>query len=210
LVKKHEHLNESVYFTRMFYVLHHYLVQQQQLMVQGVGMLRLMSLPARYDVANQSMMAPMQRVKVEKTTPSNLSMQQLMGFIARQMQISEEDAFEQYSSFCAQVAQTLADTGAVEWPGLGRLNKQGQEVALKLLAEVDAYLPAASAQRVIKQGGSHAMTVGESTTTTTAMQNWIRQKGETPTGRKIGWWAAALLMALATGAAIIMRLLGKW
>ncbi|TAD86325.1 MAG: hypothetical protein EAY75_08720 [Bacteroidetes bacterium] len=190
----------------MHQILLRYLIQKQQLWLQGIGLIKMMQLPARYDVANKMMMGPMLRAKVENE-PKDYNMQPLIVFLAKQTGTDEETAFEQYQAFCGQTAMQLQQQSVVNWPGLGSITQRGNEYNIKTDKALDAYLPNVAANRVIRQGSSHQIKVGETETTTAQMQAILAHQGTTEqTGR---WWLAALFIFLAAGSCIVLRLLGK-
>jgi len=190
----------------MYQTLLQYLIQQQQLWLQGVGHFKLMQLPARYDVANQLMMAPMVRVKIEKA-PKEQNLQPLMVFLAKQMGTDEESAFDHYQEFCSEMATQLQEQVAVAWPGLGTLTKMGNEGNIKIDPALDAYLPSVVATRVIRQGSAHQMKVGETETTTAEMQTWLTQQDKV--AEKSRWWIGALCIFLAAATLIVLKLTGN-
>lgn len=191
------------YFARMFGLLHQYLVENRALYLRGTGQLQLIHQPASFDVAHQLLNAPRDTVQL-KTSQQAGSLQPLIAFLSRQLDIAEENAFSLYESFCNQLQQDIESFQQVTWDHLGvfKKNQKGHTIFIPdpVFAEYNEALPA---KRVIRQEASHTITVGNLETTNTELLETLSEPQEVVP--KIRWGLAASILGIISIVLIILK-----
>lgn len=187
----------------MFGLLHEYLVESRSLYLRGTGQLQLVHQPASFDVANQLLHAPRSVIKLHSSQQAG-SLQPLMAFISRKLNVAEENAFSLYEAFCYQLQQDIESKRQVSWQHLGTFRKDetGNTVFIEDTA-LPGYGEAVPAKRIIRKHESHAMVVGERETTNTAMRELLYEQPDTKTNSR--WWIAALAIGIISIALILLK-----
>lgn len=123
----------------------------------------------------------------------------LTGYLARQQNISINDAAEQLSSFCNSIKQ-LQGEEELALQGIGVFYREDQDkLRFRSVDIPEAFLPPVTAERVIHPDVAHSMIVGSRETNTTAMTELL---GVEQVVTKSRWWIAALVLA-GIGLAVI-------
>lgn len=188
----------------MFGLLHQYLVEYRQVFLQGIGQLQLVRQHAVYDVASQQIKPPFNAIQVNVDAQSG-PLQPLISFIAKHLNITEEKAFELYHSFCQQLKTDLETTGQIVWDDFGILKKANSEKPVfEPLGALQIYHEPVVANRVIRQGASHAIMVGTNETTNHAMREML----EETTVIRDRWWIGAAALAASAIVLIVLRKMG--
>jgi hypothetical protein len=185
-------------------LLQSFLAQTGRLPLQYIGVLSAESSPARYDVAERAFEAPSIQWQFEShDSEESLPVQHLVGFLSQQMDVSEEEAYEAYNQYTRLLKENIANSGSFEWTPLGTFEKQTSGYAFMATESNNAFntLPI---EKVIRGGVAHQMVVGDTETTTIAMEAFLNEE-EDESGK---WWVAPLLIALAAITLIIWKRFG--
>lgn len=191
----------------MLEALTHYFSQNRQIVLPGIGELKAVYNPARYDAGQQLMLPPgfsFQWIPQEEGEMD--SPQPLMAFLGRMNQWTEEESYEAMHSFGNSLRNTIATRGEWIWPGVGKLVPLNKE-SLGFVPEegLDNYLTPIEAKRAIHTGAVHQMIVGDKETNTFEMQEALKEAEDLPSDK---WWIPSLIMAILTLVLIILRLSG--
>jgi hypothetical protein len=119
------------------------------------------------------------------------------------MDVNEEEAYEAYNQYTRLLKENIANSGSFEWTPLGTFEKQTSGYAFMATESNNAFntLPI---EKVIRGGVAHQMVVGDTETTTIAMEAFLNEE-EDESGK---WWVAPLLIALAAITLIIWKRFG--
>lgn len=193
----------------MFALLNQYLVEFRQLQLPGIGQLELAAKPAEYLSADRQFAAPQWQARLLSTQQSAgpSSFQPLMSFIAVELDVSEEDAFDLFQSFCHKIKNELNSLLSVKWEGLGVLNKNDNTISFLPEDITGIYKPRVNAHPVIHEHRVHELKVGETQTTNVAMEERLLQVEEQTQGR---WWIGAAVLGLIVITLIVLRLMHVW
>jgi hypothetical protein len=180
-------------------LLNEFLLSHQELPLDGVGVIRVASQPAQYDVAERAFVPPTAALSFEQLTADNsISMQPLVRFVAQQLQSTEEEAFEKVMLWQNETAQQLQQGDAVAIGAFGTLHQQDNQVVF-LPATLQTGFESIAAERVIREGAVHQMVVGDVETNSTKMEAYYGQE-EKATDR---WWLLPMIVAAVAIALII-------
>jgi hypothetical protein len=186
-----------------------YFLQYRHLFLPGIGKLNAISVPARYDTAQQIMLPPQtsfQWVPADKVSDSP---QSLIGFISRQSGQNEEESFESLQQFCNEFKATLLQQGEWIWPGIGKWVALNEDQAgFVPEKELDTFYKAIPAARVVQKGKVHTMMVGDKETNTGIMQEMLLEADEMEAGEG-RWWIPALVIGIVALVLIAARLSGS-
>jgi hypothetical protein len=185
-----------------------YFLQYRHLFLPGIGKLNAISVPARYDAAQQIMLPPQTSFQWLPADKVSDSPQSLIGFISRQTGQNEEESFELLHQFCSDFKATLLQQGEWIWPGIGKwVALNGNQAGFVPEKELENYYAAIPAVRVVQKGRVHSMMVGDRETNTGAMQEMLMENVESDEqeGR---WWIPALVIGIVALGLIGARLSG--
>jgi hypothetical protein len=156
----------------MFQLLHQYLIENSNLHLPGIGTLEFAEVPARLDVADKQMQAPHRTLRLNSDS-NTLNKHALMGFLSRQLDISEEQSYSVFQQFSASINTSLGTKRILYWDNLGAFQKdETGAVQFVQTSDLNQYMPPVNADRMIRQNAEHTMTVGDTETTNTAMQEY--------------------------------------
>ncbi len=147
----------------------------------GIGTLSLVNHPAETDFVNSSLKAPYQTIK----------------FFPEQV---GERLFNEFSAIAELINDKLAEAGEVALKGIG-IFKRGEDgaVSFEALTPDPLFLPAVTAERVIRENAEHNILVGDQQTTNVQMTEFFNQKPLL----KERWKLVALILGLAALGALI-------
>jgi hypothetical protein len=187
----------------MFALLYKYLIENGEVFITSIGRMQMIAQPATYDVANQQLLAPRHLVHVKDDAVSP-NLQPQVAFISRNLNLGEEEAFEQYQDYCRQLHADLAAKKIMNLEGWGKLEKLPEGgYSFTNVPELDVYTQPVAANRVIRKGVSHSMMVGATETTSAVM---LEKREEQPIVKKRSlWWIAASIIGLAAIVLIYLR-----
>lgn len=186
----------------MFSILHHYLIEHPFLHLPGIGTMSFADVPAQLNIADKQLMPPQRSLRLD-VADDRKNGQRLMGFICKEMGVSEEEAHDRFRQFCEELRSGLASGKSMVWDDLGAFHKdENGVVRFEQSSDLDRYLLPVTAERIIRQDAVHSMTVGDTETTNTAMQEYYEEKAPEAKDR---WWIAAVIILLISGALIAYR-----
>jgi hypothetical protein len=187
----------------MIHLLNEYLLEHKALYLKETGLLVLRQNDAVYDMSGK-VIHPPQPVITILDNESPVSLQLLASFIGRKLDISEEHAFGLYNQFCQLVHHTLLDKGEFAWEPLGTIQAEKPDAVpvFELNKSLQDLQQEVSADRVVRQGVSHTMQVGDKETTTVAMQEWLDQDTEEVKDR---WWIFPLVLGISAIGLIVWK-----
>lgn len=186
----------------MFRLLHQYLIENSILHLPGIGTLEFAELPARLDVADKLLHPPIKTLRLNAESESS-DKHSLMGFISRQLQISEEHAYTVFQQFCESVKTGLSAKRMLYWDHLGAFQKdEGGTVHFVQTNDIEEYLPPVTADRMIRANAEHNMTVGDTETTNTAMLEYYDEPQVT---KKDYWWVWVIVIFIVSSGLIYMK-----
>jgi hypothetical protein len=180
-----------------------YLLQQHELPIPGVGHLKWEAVPAAYDVADRHFNPPGGSWSFATIDESDgaLPLQRLTGHLALWQNLSEEEAFEEVQAFGQHVQHQLKATGCASIAGMGSLQATDQGICFEPNAAT-VWLAPLAAERVIREGASHQMLVGDQQTTTTEMEAFLAEDENIAADR---WWVWPAILAAVALALIVWR-----
>jgi hypothetical protein len=173
-----------------------YLFEYKSCPLPSVGSLILQQGQAKLLPGEKKILAPRPSMGLHDKEISSYG---LTGYLARQQDISINDAAAQLSTFCSQLHQ-LQSQEELPFSGIGVFYKEREGKLRFRSAELpEAFLPDVVAERVIHRDVAHNMIVGSRETNTTAMSSELLADGPPA---KSKWWIAALVLA-TIGIAVI-------
>jgi hypothetical protein len=184
-----------------------FFIQHRDVVLPGIGQLKAIHNPARYDAAQQMMFPPGHSFQwIPADEGSNGSLQTLMAYLSRKNQWTEEESFEAMNGFCRSVQESISTSGEWFWPGLGKLVSLNKE-SIGFVPETlfQQYHSPLVAERAIHSGRSHQMLVGDKETSTAEMQEVLTEEDVVTEGK---WWVPALIVGVITLFLILARLSG--
>ncbi len=186
--------------------------EKGELPLQDIGMLQFAEVKPAYDVTINAITAPGYVLKFDPA--AKFSAQPLMRYICRTLELSEEDAFEEYMTFIQAIKSKLQKDGAYSWKGIGEFN-QGDKIGF-IPEETDYLAPEpVVAQRLM----SHQRTVSEMAadqepeTTFVANDDGAAVVYDDPfasTRQKERWWIGVVILFVIGSLLIAMREMGVW
>jgi len=193
------------YCACMFGLLHQYLVENRSVYLRGTGQLQLIHQPASFDVTNNLMHAPCNSIRFQNSEQAG-SLQPLMSFLSRQLNIAEENAFSLYEAFCNQLQLDIESRQEVNWTALGIFKKDATGNTVFIADQrMAGYNQPVEAIRVIRHGAPHQMMVGTRETTNTAMKELLGNGQSESITTRSRWWIPALLLGLAALVLILLK-----
>jgi len=190
----------------MFPLLHQYLLEHSSLHFPGIGTLAFEETPARLDIADQQLYAPKRTLHLHKEEVATKD--SLNAFLASQLDITPAQSWEVFNQFSSTISGSLSTKKQVEWENLGTFHKDADgSIRFIQTPILETYLPPVPAERVIRQNVEHLITVGDTETTNTAMQEYY-EDDETPRKRDF-WWIWALLILAVSGVLIWLKYFNK-
>lgn len=180
-------------------LLNEFLLSHHELPLDGVGVLRVASQPAQYDVTVRAFVPPAAVMTFEPlAADDSVSLQPLVRFVAQHQQLAEEDAYETVMQWQQQMLQQLQQGEAVAIGSFGSLQQHNNELHFTP-AQMQPGFASIAAERVIREGAVHQMVVGDVETTSSEMEAYYDQQ-EKATDR---WWLLPLIVAAVAIALIV-------
>lgn len=187
-------------------LLQQFLVAHGTLPLPGLGTLYTGYKAATYDVTNQSFEPAASTLVFEANdATTEMPAQAIVGYLAQHLDVPEEEAFDLWMSYMSHLKNTLEQSLIFPWMPLGHFERGGEDESMRFIAAEPPYMPSAlPAERVVRVGASHSITVGDTETTNLEMQAYFTE--EAP--RSVKWWWWPLGIALAALAAIAYKKMG--
>jgi hypothetical protein len=181
-------------------LLQQYLVEHQTLPLPGIGVLQSHAKPAAYEVVGRSFQPPTVEVNFAPVIDGeSMPLQHLVGFIAVKKNIAEEKAYELLQQYVIETNLQLKTKSLLSWDPIGSFEQQDDGNKRFSPSIIRTGFSPMVAERVIREGASHEMMVGDKATTTAQMEAYLAETEEA-TDR---WWLLPLLIALGAIAIII-------
>lgn len=180
-----------------------YLLQHHELPIPGVGHLEWAAAPAAYDVAGRQFTPPSGHwsfTPIEQLD-GTLSLQRLTGHVALWQNLTEEEAYDEVQAYGWRIKTQLENTGSAAIGACGRLQAGEPELRFEQSAAV-LWLAPLPAERVIREGASHQMLVGDQQTTTAEMEAYLAEEEPVAVDR---WWLWPAILAAIALALIVWR-----
>lgn len=180
-----------------------YLLQQHELPIPGVGHLAWNDVPAAYDVAGRQFTPPGGHWSFTpiQQLDGTLSLQRLTGHVALWQNLTEEEAFDEVQAFGRRIKTQLETIGSAAVGACGQLQSTEQELRFEPSATT-VWLAPLPAERVIREGASHQMLVGDQQTTTAEMEAYLAEEEPVAVDR---WWLWPAILAAIALALIVWR-----
>jgi len=177
-------------------LLYHYFIQSRSLSLPGIGTFDLFRIAAQTDFANRKILAPGYTISYDSL--NDAPHKDLFDYISRKRSIPEWEAIKEVNDFAHDMKQQLRSGRDVNWEGIGLLRAGvGGDIFFEPQSLQYTFIGPVSAHRVVRQGVSHPMLVGDRELGSHEMQDML--SGEDYIAHeKEGWWVyAAILAAIA-------------
>lgn len=179
-------------------LLQKYLFQYKNLVLEGMGTIRIKPVGALLDFPNRQLHAP--AVELVFSTQEQ-SAAHLYHWLAKELQCSPFDAREQVHQLTNRFQADLSKHQQAMWPFLGSFERNADgSIGFSSLWKPVSAVPV-EAERVIRSGASHTIRVGEEMRTNAEMEQLIQTRNRST---RAYWWVAALVLFFVSVAAIIV------
>lgn len=139
----------------MFPALTTYLLQHKQVAIPHIGSFTARHQPATLDFANRLILPPAEEIVYEQ---DDMVTNQQRTYLSEALNISPDEVSRQLDSLGRQLKESLSQQ-AFEWRGIGRLESGASGIVFNSLYQNK--LKPVEAHRVMRDGSSHAVTVGD-------------------------------------------------
>lgn len=174
-------------------VLNAYLLQNNRIIIPGLGSIYILKKPVTTDFVNKQLFPSSFSYRFDKFTDT--PEEELYRYIAARKRIPEQDAMQSYNHFATELRAKIKTDGYYEWEGVGVFK---QDVNGEIIFEDKrSLLPLAPvpARRVIRKDAQHAILVGDKEKTNVQMSEMLNEE-EVVTVKKDRWWIYALILFL--------------
>ncbi len=181
-------------------ILQRYLLEKGEVVLPGIGQLQRKYVPAKYDLPEAAFVPPHEEIVFIPGNPGFPS-QDLLGELARQMDQSEEEAFEKLQQYALGMQSELDMGKRIDWSPMGTFSSEHGHFSFGKENQNEHFVfPAIAATRLSKTR-VHEITVGDSETTTEKMQEWLNREEAKPDR----WWVWPLVVSVAAVALIVWK-----
>jgi hypothetical protein len=167
-----------------------YLFQHNYCPLPGLGHLYIQTLAAQTDFLNKQIISPQASIQFSKNEKEPNA---FLDYVSKTLEESTETVKEKLQNFLVP--------NHVAIHGVGHIAKENGNIVFESIKTNDYFTTPVIAQRVVHENEAHAMMVGDTETTTTAMTAYYAED-ETP---KDYWWVWALVLGLLAIAAICVH-----
>ncbi len=175
-----------------------YLFQYRKVALPSVGTLEVKYSEAVSVAGEQMIKAPVPSVVF---TEQSSDAGALIGFIAANKHVSNEEAANLLNRFCEEI-RMLNDADRIIIDGAGTFSKDADGNIVFVTEELAAhFLPDTNAVRVIHPDKAHSILVGDKETDSNVMAEYYAE--ETPQQKRRWWIAAAILFVIAVGTVLV-------
>lgn len=166
----------------MYQIIAPSLFQNKICRLPGIGTLKMVAHSAETDFVNTSIKSPAETID----------------FIAES---KGENVFNEFSAMSEILLQKLNQEGSYLLDGIGTFTKDMDGKINFAAVSIDpVFIPAVTAERVIRQDASHAILVGDQHTTNHQMTEYYSEQA--PANNR--WWVWALILAAVGIAALLL------
>ena len=168
-----------------------FLALYHHLSLPGIGNFTVEKNAAHIDIANRVIVPPSMQIKFsnEKLPPEKF----FYYFLSLELNTDEVQAVRSFTDFTSQLQSNIQQNKPVVLKGIGALAKSSGEVIFEP-EYIPEYLPALTAERVIRKNATHLIKVGEQEKTSEEMQTVLQEKEQIILEDR--WWIPALVFAL--------------
>lgn len=184
---------------RLFYK---YLILNKKAAVRGIGTFYFERKPAKLDFANKVLHAP--DLQVSFNPADSNTDNELIAFISKQQNISEEKAAEFYNAFTEKLQENLDKHKRAELPQIGLLlqNTEG-ELYFKATEVIQDYFPGVAAQRILREHVEHHSAAGNSRRTSEQTIKKPVEEVHESAHSNDNWWIFAIALGIIGVATIV-------
>ena len=174
-----------------------YLIQHRTCSLAGLGRFQLTELPASLDVAAKEILPP--QVMVSFTPQSDHTDGGLIDYVAAKQSLNREEAATKLDNWCRDAAAALQQGETIHLPMLGNLKQSADDKVSFIPEEIETILQPVAAVRIIRKDAAHPVLVGDSETTTTAMNEYLQAEEPVAKDR----WALMAVILLIVGLCVL-------
>ena len=183
-------------------VLYAYFIQRKSLSLPGIGTFDMHRISAQTDFANKKMLPP--GYAISYNHHEDAPDKDLFDYVARRNQIADWEAIRAVNDFAIDLKSRLQQGETITWEGIGQLRPgQGREISFEAEMVQYAFNPRVVAQRVIRQGATHAVLVGDREKSREEMTDMLAADNGYVEGS--GWWNMVAILAAAAVLIIAIR-----
>lgn len=185
----------------MHFLLHQYLIIHKQLDLPGIGLLQVMDVPARYNAAEKKLYAPHPaiRCKAERMEVDS----NVYNWMATQLATTVEIAQLEFHSFIDSMLSELTKHHQATWKGLGMFTKDDTGIIRFIWQKtIQQYLPSITATKIIRNGTSHKLLVGEKEATNIEVAQWLSPDASSIQKKRWWFWMIVISVVIAIGMVI--------
>lgn len=184
----------------MFPLLYKYLMLHEQVCLPGVGRFYKHRKPSKLDFANKVFEAPVHEILFEEEAVS--ADRKFYAFLSREQGIDEVEAIRHFHEFAYDFKNHVTHHNETELPGFGWMKSSNGRLSFASADLLQNYFPATAALKVIRENAEHQILVGDQHRTSNEMQEML-DDGVATSQRKSRWWIAAVVLGIASIAAIV-------
>lgn len=184
----------------MFDILYRYLILNRQLSIPGVGVFKVVQVPARLDTANQVIHSPLPIISFSHNAET--ADKRFFEFASQELKTEQWETIRQFHDFSHQLKNDVLTQKAIELPGIGSLVKNNSgEIIFQAAFVFKEYFPDVSIGK--KPGADLSNHVNDNVTTynLSADEEDVLNDKSAPKNR---WWIAALFLGAIGITAIVI------
>ncbi len=170
-----------------------FLVQTHECSLPRIGRIRIVNVPAKMDTIHKKMSPPGEQIIFTQKDENNA--RGLPKYIANKKNITEAEAGEQLDAWCLATLAKLEHGEKITFKSVGSLGKKEPGSIYFEREQSVPFFESLAAERVIHENADHAVLVGDKETTSSAMNQYLKEEEEV---KRSGWKiAAAVLLVIA-------------
>lgn len=171
--------------------LQQYFLQNRQLYLPGIGLLRLEQAAAELDFGNKQIVAPRQSIRLH--SGAQQPERRLFSWLAAVLLITERDAVIRFNDFVYSLKERIQKGEKLDWPGVGVFSKGlAGEIRFETAVADQPMGGPVSAQKVMRESNAHMVRVGEEERTAAEMKEWLQAEPE----QKSWWFTIGIILAI--------------
>ncbi|MFT3677369.1 MAG: hypothetical protein QM781_15840 [Chitinophagaceae bacterium] len=171
--------------------LQQYFLQNRQLYLPGIGLLRLEQAAAELDFGNKQIVAPRQSIRLHAGVQQ--PERRLFSWLAGVLLVTERDAVIRFNDFVYGLKERIQKGEKLNWPGVGIFSKGlAGEIRFETAVMDQPLGQPVSAQKVMRENSAHLVRVGEEERTAAEMKEWLQAEPE----RKSWWLTIGIILVI--------------
>lgn len=151
-----------------------FLIQTKECSLPGIGTFRTVNSPVQVDVANKEILPATEEIIFNKKTDH--ASEGLIKYISYQKNITEKEAEEQLDSWCKTAREKLHEGQKIELEPIGSLHGSAAGSVHFQPQKAFCFFEPVAAERVIHKNAEHAVLVGDRETTSSVMNQFLREE----------------------------------